>query len=70
MAPAIRSAVVKSGLRSATRTWVMSSSANWTSRSMIAPAGMRAAVGTPRVTVSASPCASNPPALSAPWATA
>ena len=30
---------------------------------MIAPAGIRAAVGTPRVTVSASPCASKPPTL-------
>jgi hypothetical protein len=45
-------------------------SANSISRSIMAPLAMRPTVGTPRVTLAASPCASNPPMVSEPWATA
>ena len=42
-----------------------------TSRSMMAPLGIRPVVGTPRVTVSASPGgAEKPPTATGPWATA
>ena len=70
MAAAIRAAVVKSGLRSArrrSRIWVKSKA---TSRSTRAPEGMSPLVGTPWVTVSASPEATMPPAMIEPCATA
>ena len=66
----IRAAVVKSGFRSASRmsrTWVKSKA---TSRSTRAPAGISPAVGTPWVTLSASPSATTPPAMIEPCATA
>src|SRR5262245_5889508 len=70
MAPAMRLAVVKSGLRSARRTWLSLLSANSISRSMIAPLAMRPTVGTPRVIFAASPSTWKPPMASEPWATA
>ena len=66
----MRAAVVKSGLLSArrmSRIWVKSKA---TSRSTRAPDGMSPAVGTPWVTVSASPSATTPPAMIEPCATA
>ena len=55
-APAMRLAVVKSALRSASRTWPRWLSANSISRSMMAPLAMRPTVGTPCVILAASPC--------------
>src|SRR5262249_38049866 len=55
IAAAMRLAVVKSGLRSASRTWLRRLSTNSISRSMIAPLAMRPTVGTPRVIFAASP---------------
>ena len=57
IAAAMRLAVVKSGLRSASRTWLSRFSANSISRSMIAPLEMRPTVGTPRTILAASPSA-------------
>lgn len=70
MTASIRAAVVKSGLRSArriSRIWVKSKA---TSRSTRAPPGMRPEVGTPWVTLAASPSAETPPAIIEPCATA
>ncbi len=60
IAAAMRLAVVKSGLRSASRTWFSRLSANSISRSMMAPLEMRPTVGTPRVILAASPSAWKP----------
>ncbi len=57
IAPAIRFAVVRSGLRSASRTVVMRLSVNSISRSTSAPFEMRPTVGTPRTIFAASPSA-------------
>src|SRR6476646_2118905 len=69
-AAAMRLAVVKSALRSASRTLGRRLSANSISRSMMAPLGIRPLVGTPRVTLAAAPSAWKPPIASEPWATA
>ena len=70
IAAAIRLAVVKSGLRSASRTWLSRFSAKSISRSMIAPLAMRPTVGTPRVILAASPSAWKPLIATEPWPTA
>ena len=70
IAASMRAAVVKSGLRSASRMsrdWVKSKA---TSRSTRAPEGISPEVGTPWVTEAASPSATMPPAMIEPWATA
>src|SRR6185437_14456455 len=69
-AAAMRFAVVKSALRSASRTLGRRLSANSISRSMMAPLAMRPTVGTPRVILAASPSAWKPEIASEPWATA
>src|SRR2546429_849278 len=69
-AAAMRLAVVKSALRSASRTLGRRLSANSISRSMMAPLAMRPTVGTPRVILAASPSAWKPEIASEPWATA
>ena len=56
----MRLAVVKSALRSASRTWLSLLSANSISRSMMAPLEMRPTVGTPRTILAASPSAWKP----------
>src|SRR6266700_1497255 len=56
-AAAMRLAVVKSALRSASRTLGRRLSANSISRSMMAPLAMRPTVGTPRTILAASPSA-------------
>ena len=70
IAAAMRLAVVRSELRSESRTWLSRLSANSTSRSMIAPLAMRPTVGTLRVILAASPSAWNPAIASEPCATA
>jgi len=69
-AAAMRVAVVRSGLRSASRTLASRLSANSISRSMIAPFDMRPTVGTPRTILAASPSNWNPAIAIDPWATA
>src|SRR3977135_1367209 len=69
-AAAMRLAVVKSALRSASRTLGRRLSANSISRSMMAPLAMRPTVGTPRVILAASPSAWKPPTATEPCATA
>src|ERR1700704_2007159 len=69
-AAAMRLAVVKSALRSASRTLGRRLSANSISRSMIAPLAMRPTVGTPRTILAAAPSAAKPEIASEPWATA
>src|SRR5882724_11185037 len=69
-AAAMRLAVVKSALRSASRTLGRRLSANSISRSMMAPLAMRPTVGTPRTILAASPSAWKPEIASAPCATA
>ena len=66
----IRAAVVKSGFLSARRMSRIWEKSKPTSRSTRAPAGISPEVGTPSVTVSASPSATTPPAMIAPCATA
>ena len=68
IAAAMRLAVVKSGLRSASRTWLSRLSAKSISRSMIAPLEMRPTVGTPRMILAASPSAWKPPIATEPCA--
>src|SRR6476469_8486899 len=69
-AAAMRLAVVKSALRSASRTLGSRLSANSISRSMMAPLAMRPTVGTPRTILAASPSAWKPEIASEPCATA
>src|SRR5882672_3053411 len=69
-AAAMRLAVVKSALRSASRTLGSRLSANSISRSMMAPLAMRPTVGTPRVTLAAAPSAAKPATATEPCATA
>ena len=68
IAAAIRLAVVKSALRSASRTFGSRLSANSISRSMMAPLAMRPTVGTPRTIFAASPSAWKPEIASEPCA--
>ncbi len=70
MAMAMRLAVVKSALRSDSRNDPSVASENSISRSIMAPFGSRPTVGTPRVTLAASPSTAKPPMASDPWATA
>src|SRR5580693_1191760 len=69
-AAAMRFAVVKSALRSASRTLGRRLRANSISRSMMAPLAMRPTVGTPRVTLAAAPSAWKPEIAIEPCATA
>src|SRR6195256_2160791 len=69
-AAAMRFAVVKSALRSASRTLGKRLSANSISRSMMAPLAMRPTVGTPRTTLAAAPSAAKPATATEPCATA
>ena len=65
-AAAMRLAVVKSALRSASRNCGTLLRANSISRSMMAPLTMRPTVGTPRVIFAASPSAWKPPIVNEP----
>ena len=67
IAAAMRLAVVRSGLRRARRRVFWALSLNSTSRSMSAPLEMRPTVGTPRVTLAASPSAWKPAIATEPW---
>jgi hypothetical protein len=67
---AMRRAVVRSGLRSATRTDCSAESWKLISRSTMAPLAMRPAVGTPRVIDWPWPCAEKPETATVPWAIA
>src|SRR5258707_13299963 len=69
-AAAMRLAVVKSALRSASPTLGRRLSADSISRSMIAPLAMLPTVSTPRVMLAAAPSAANPEIASEPCATA
>src|SRR3982074_3788342 len=69
-AAAMRLAVVKSALRSASRTLGKRFSANSISRSMMAPLAMRPTVGTPRTMLAAAPSAAKPATATEPCATA
>ena len=71
MTAATRWAVVKSGLRSVSRTSFMFASSKPVSRSTVAPEAIRPAVGTPRVTDEPeAPEAETEPVWIEPWATA
>ncbi len=67
----MRRAVVKSGLRRVMRSEVILASWKPISRSTMAPAAMRPAVGTPRVIDEPdAPEAETEPVCTVPWATA
>ena len=67
---AMRRAVVRSGLRSASRSVRCAPSTKPISRSMRPPAEMRPVVGTPETTEAASPCAAKPLMVTEPCAMA
>ena len=66
----MRVAVVRSGLRKDSFSEFMLAKVKPVSFSTMAPLEMRPAVGTPRVTLLASPWAEKPPVATGPWLTA